>query len=118
MLSEKEINLISNGLPFVPTPDIDKTTIIKAVFSLGRKLKIIYFLRSCPNNYIKSSKTFVSKSNWIPTDKVIDPDLLQCISNFTSEIKSLTILKEKNNIDQSESLALRDIRKNKSLVFF
>ena len=54
---------------------------------------------------------------WIPTDKVIDPDLLQCISNFTSEIKSLTILKEKNNIDQSESLALRNIPKNKSLVF-
>ena len=59
----------------------------------------------------------MSKSNWIPTDKVIDPDLLQCISNFTSEIKSLTILKETNNIDQSESLALRNIRKNKSLVF-
>jgi len=59
----------------------------------------------------------VSKSNWIPTDKVIDPDLLRCISNFTSEIKSLTILKENNNIDQSKSLALRDIRRNKSLVF-
>ena len=31
--------------------------------------------------------------------------------------KSLTILKEKNNIDQLESLALRDICKNKNLVF-
>jgi len=59
----------------------------------------------------------VLKFKWIPTDKVIDPYLLQCISNFTSEIKSLTILKEKNNIDQSESLTLRDIRRNKSLLF-
>ena len=100
MLSEKEINLISKGLSCIPSPDIDKTAIINAVFNLGRNLKILYFFRCCRNNYIKNSKTFVSKSNWIPTDKVIDPDLLQCISNFTSEIKSLTILKENNNIVQ------------------
>jgi len=41
MLSEKEINLISKGLSFLPTADIDKTAITNAVFNFGRKFKKI-----------------------------------------------------------------------------
>ena len=50
MLSEKEISLINKGLSFVPTLDIDKTTITNGEVNLGRKLLIIRF---CRNNYIK-----------------------------------------------------------------
>ena len=59
MLSEKEINLISKGLSFVPTPDIDKIATTNAVFNLGRRLKHLIVFRSCRNNYIKNSKMFV-----------------------------------------------------------
>ena len=54
MLSEKEINLISKGLSFVPTPDIDKTAITNAVFNLGRRLKIKYFLDVAVTTILKT----------------------------------------------------------------
>ena len=55
MLSQKEINLISKALSFVPTPDIDKTAITNAVFNLGRKLKIkIFFLDVAVTTILKT----------------------------------------------------------------
>ena len=64
MLSEKEINLISKGLSFVPTPDIDKTTITNAVFNLS---KTLIFFKCCRNNYIKTVRLRVEiqlDPNW------------------------------------------------------
>ena len=116
-LSDIEVDLLNRGLSFVPTPNIHKGSIVNAAVDLGRRLKIKYFFRGFRGNYTKNKKTFTLKSKWIPTDKVIDPNLLNCISDFTSEVDKLDLLREKENLSPSELSALRGIREHKNLVF-
>jgi len=54
---------------------------------------MLYF-RSDFNSYTKNTKAFTSKSNWVPPLKSMDPDLLECINNFTDEIENLQVLKK------------------------
>jgi len=109
--------LISKGLSFVPTPKIIKNEINQAAIELGRKLKLkLYFRFNC-NSYSKNTKTFTSKSNWVPPLKAMDPDLIECIDNFTDEIEHLEVLKEKPNLSPLESQTLKQIGRYRSIVF-
>ena len=90
---------------------------MEAIREFGRKLKIKYFFRYERNSYSKNQKTFTYKSNWVPADKVTDPDLLECISNYTKEIGDLNIFKEKSNLSSSERVTLNRLRRNKNIVF-
>ena len=47
----------------------------------------------------------------------IDPDLLDCISNYTKEIDKLNIVRENSNLNNSERLTLYQLRNSKDLVF-
>ena len=107
VLTTLETNLLSKGLTFVQTPEISKAPILEATKDFGRKLKIKYFFRYEPQ------KSFISKSNWVPPDKGTDPDLIECINNFTKEIDELHVLREKSNLTIEEQLTLNNLRKNK-----
>ena len=111
-----ETNLLSKGLTFVQTPKISKAPILEATKDFGRKMKIKYFFRYERNNFNKPQKCFISKSNWVPPDKGTDPDLIECINNFTKEIDELNVLREKPNLTIEEQLTLNNLRKNKDIV--
>ena len=116
VLTTLETNLLSKGLTFVQTPKISKAPILEATKDFGRKLKIKYFFRYERNNFNKPQKSFISKSNWVPPDKGTDPDLIECINNFTKEIDELNVLREKPNLTIEEQLTLNNLRKNKDIV--
>jgi len=118
ILTTLETNLLNKGLTFVQTPMISKAPILEATRDFRRNLKIKYFFPYERNNFNKPQKCFIAKSNWVPPDKGTDPDLIECINNFTTEIDELNVLREeeKTNLRIEEKLTLNNLRKNKDIV--
>ena len=73
---------------------------MEAINEFERKPKIIkkYFFWLVTKHVNKNKKSFKRKSKWIPGDKNIDPDLLDCISSYTKEIHELYTVKENSNL--------------------
>ena len=114
-LSREEISILDKGLTFVPTPKISKLPILQAATDFGRRLKIKnYFDSRTFHNFKKVPLS--GKSSWTPPDKHIHPELLKCISNFTSDIDKLIPKREKNNCNKAEFAALRTLKSNPDIV--
>ena len=117
VLSDLEINVLSRGLTFVPTPKISRDPITHAVNEFGRKLKLhnyFYNRRALSNNYTKAE--FTEKSTWTPSDSTLDPSILNCIESISEEIQNLPIQKEKSNLSDEEFSAIKRLKQNCDIV--
>ena len=110
--------LLNKGLSFIPAPQISATPILEAANVFSRRLKLHNYFNNLNRGRNSYQKTpFTGKSNWSPPDSRIDPDLLNCISDFTEEMSKLDPKAEKNNMSAEEKSALKELQNNSDLVF-
>jgi hypothetical protein len=110
--------LLNKGLSFIPAPQISATPILEAANVFSRRLKLHNYFNNLNRGRNSYQKTpFTGKSNWSPPDSRIDPDLLNCISDFTEETSKLDPKAEKNNMSAEEKRALKELQNNSDLVF-
>ena len=109
-----ELNLLSKGLNFIPTPRrVIKTPILEASNQFARRLKLTYHFRNS-RNFI--GQKFLPKSTWVPPEKNIPPIILETIQNIDRDISNMQIPKHKSNLTKTETEALKKIRNDPRLI--
>ena len=116
-LTEHETNLLNKGLSFVPTPKITTDMITSAIEEFTIRIKRKTFFDNFSRRFALGKKQpFTNKSSWVPPDSKIHPDVLECINNFTIEIKDIKISSDDQNLTESEQLALKNLKSNHDIV--
>ena len=119
-LSEAEIQLLSKGLKFSPTPtDIDRAKLKSDMEAYKRRMRLIWHFRNqqdkdgydnCNTNY-----KFRPKSTWQPPRN--DPVLENYLSLLEKEV--LSVSPEGNNfsnLSHSEHLSLQQLKSDRNIV--
>ena len=116
-LKQKEIDLLAKGLSFIPTPKIDSNHIKNNVSDFSRRLKLKHYFDKYPNKEkAKSTIPCQTKSNWNPSEKLIDNELSKCISSFKEKINNLTVIRETQNIPKLQRKAIKNLKNNSKIV--
>ena len=128
MLSESENRLLEKGLLFVPTIKtfpIDE--IVAAKEEICRKLKLKDFFKDSENNTFSKEKKLQNKSTWKPPISKITGETIETVAKINCETRNLLqslpgttqgslILPGRKNLDREESLALKSLKFNNSIV--
>ena len=115
-MNSSELDLLSKGLNFVPTPKTTNLDEIKnSISEFVRSIKVQY---AAVNLKFNSSKLpFTGKSNWQPSSALLDPDLLESLEELYLRTASISTIKEKNNLTTEEYRAFKTLKKQSNLVF-
>ena len=112
-LSYHEIQVLSKGLNFVPTPKILKEDIANSTQQMCRKMKLQEYFRYLPRF---EKLPFTGKSNFSVEDDKVDPTTVEFIKKITTEVQNLHVKKEINNLSKFEYKALLNLSKNRDIV--
>ena len=108
-LSSSQKHILNKGLKFIPTPHtISKQNIIQSTAEFSRRLKLADFFEWLPHT---EKLPFQAKSDWVPPDEDIDPEVLNCITQHTQQIIQLKPVKDKSNITQTDIKAIKSLKK-------
>ena len=113
-LTRDEINLLSRGLNYIPTPVTNESHIRKellkdfAAFARRMRLQFIFHDRE------KKPHPFHVKSNWEPP---VQPSV--ALETYLEEVKTqlaeIQISKPKNNLPSKEYLAIKELKQNTNI---
>ena len=128
MLSESENRLLEKGLLFVPTiKTFPINEIVAAKDEICRKVKIKDFFKDSDKNSYSNEKKLQNKSTWQPPISKITEDTIETVSKLNCETikllqslpgttKGSLILPGKVNLDREETLSLKTLKNNNSIV--
>jgi hypothetical protein len=111
-LSTDEINVLSKGLKFIPSPGEPRFyDLAKALADLRRSMNLRIYFRN--NN--RDAIPFVTKSNWNPP--ILESMPLKNYFNKTKyELKRLQTQRIENNLSHRERHALRSLKNNHNTI--
>ena len=112
-LSCHEIQVLSKGLNFVPTPKILKEDIANSTQQMCRKIKLQEYFRYLPRF---EKLPFTGKSIFSVEDDKVDPTTVEFNNKITTEVQNLHVKKEINNLSKFEYKALLNLSKNRDIV--
>lgn len=118
-LSQEQIQVLNKGLTFVPSVPIyhEKHSDLGTRFEIQqyhRRLKLTSFFKNTASTV---RPPFQQQSTWSPTDSSLSPKLLKVISDdldyFDHTHKAQ---RNKSNLTSKETVALKELIKNKNIV--
>ena len=115
-LSDDQVNVLSRGLKFIPTPVTNKTIVRRQLLrdfeQFARRMCLQYIF----HGQNKEPHPFHVKSNWMPPvqQSIALESLLESVKTQLADI-TITINKPKNNLSRNEMAALKELRNNSAI---
>lgn len=115
--SKAQLDLLSRGLTFVPTIDLNtdqKTQLQFDIQNYHRKIKLATYFKDTTE---KEPLPFMPTTTWTPPQKSLPTELYNLIEKDNKDFKRhFKQHKEKNNLSQNEVKALRDLMHDRNIV--
>ena len=114
-LTNEQINLLSRGLKFIPTPATRENLIRRQLLNdfeqFARRMRLQYIFHRKDNN----PHPFHVRSDWIPP---VQPSVALEIylEKIKIELAEINVSRPKDNLPQSERNALTELMSNKNIV--
>ena len=113
-LTRDEINLLSRGLNYIPTPVTNdshiRKTLLKDFAAFERRMRLQFIFHGSD----KKPHPFHVKSNWEPP---VQPSV--ALETYLEEVKTqlaeIQISKPKNNLPTKEHLAIKELKQNPNI---
>ena len=113
-LSDDQVNVLSRGLKFIPTPVTNKTTIRRQLLrdfeQFARTMRLQYIF----HGQDKEPHPFHVKSNLMPPVKQ-SIALESCLESVKAQLADIRIKKPKNNLSRNEMVALKMLKNNSAI---
>ena len=113
-LSDDQVNVLSRGLKFIPTPVTNKTIIRRQLLRdfehFARRMRLQYIF----HGQNKEPHPFHVKSNWMPPVQQ-SITLESYLESVKTQLADITINKPKNNLSRKEMAALKELRNNSAI---
>ena len=113
-LSDDQVNVLSRGLKFIPTPVTNKTIIRRQLLRdfehFARRMRLQYIF----HGQNKEPHPFHVKSNWMPPVQQ-SIALESYLESVKTQLADITINKPKNNLSRKEMAALKELRNNSAI---
>ena len=113
-LSDDQVNVLSRGLKFIPTPVTNKTIIRRQLlrnfeqFTRRMRLQYIFY------GQYEEPHPFHVKSNWMPPVQQ-SIALESYLESVKTRLADMRINKPKNNLSHNEMAALKELRNNSAI---
>ena len=114
-MTTDQINLLSKGLKFIPTPTVKENAVRKELLldfkQFARRMRLRYIF----HNRDKEQHPFHVKSDWEPP---VQPSV--ALETYLEEVKGqlaeIALFKARNNLPSEERKAIKDLRSNSDIV--
>ena len=114
-MTTDQINLLSKGLKFIPTPTVKENAVRKELLldfkQFARRMRLRYIF----HNRNKEQHPFHVKSDWEPP---VQPSV--ALETYLEEVKGqlaeIALFKPRNNLPSEERKAIKDLRSNSDIV--
>ena len=114
-MTTDQINLLSKGLKFIPTPTVKENAVRKELLldfkQFARRMRLRYIF----HNRDKEQHPFHIKSDWEPP---VQPSV--ALETYLEEVKGqlaeIALFKPQNNLPSEERKAIKDLRPNSDIV--
>ena len=114
-MTTDQINLLSKGLKFIPTPTVKENTVRQQLLldfkQFARRMRLRYIF----HNRDKEQHPFHVKSDWEPP---VQPSV--ALETYLEEVKGqlaeIVLFKPRNNLPFEERKAIKDLRSNSDIV--
>ena len=115
-LSAAETSLLKRGLQFVPAPTKTSTIpLLQAASHFGRNLKLKQFFGE--RRWLhKEKEPFTAKSNWVPPDHTISPEIHAAITTTSEQIKGLQCITPRQNLSTNEKHSIEKLKSNRNII--
>ena len=113
-LSDDQVNVLSRGLKFIPTPATNKTIIRRQLLrdfeQLARRMRLQYIV----HGQNKEPHPFHVKSNWMPPVQQ-SIALESYLESVKTQLADIRINKPKNNLSRNEMAAIKELKNNSAI---
>ena len=110
-LSDDQVNVLSRGLKYIPTPVTNKTTMRRQLLrdceQFARRMHLQYIFHGKD----KEPHPFHVKSNWMPPVQQ-SIALESYLESVKAQLANIRVKKPKNNLSCNEMLALKEVKNN------
>lgn len=120
-LSDLEINVLSKGLSFIPTPaDVNIDSFKSSIADFNRKIRLSYFwshrdmTSKYDDDYVKLP--FTGKSDWEPPDQLVPAQVHDILSELDTKVSEMQPIKDKINVSAGQVNALKQLRNKRHLI--
>ena len=110
-MSTDEINLLSKGLKFIPTPTMGETRIKRQLLQDFKQFETRMRLKYIFHGQEKEPHPFYVKSHWEPP---VQPSvaLENYLEGVKTELAEIKLSKQKQNLPHKERQAIRELKAN------
>ena len=56
------------------------------------------------------------KSNWVPPDGLLNPEILENLNELKNDIKNVSLSQQETNLTKNELKAIKSLRNNKAII--
>ena len=113
-LSDDQVNVLSRGLKFIPTPVTNKTIIRRQLLpdfeQFARRMRLQYIF----HGQNKEPHPFHVKSNWMPPVQQ-SIALESYLESVKTQLADIRVNKPQNNLSRNEMAALKELRNNSAI---
>ena len=113
-LSDDQVNVLSRGLKFIPTPVTNKTIIRRQLLQdfkqFARRMRLQYIF----HGQDKEPHPFHVKSNWMPPVQQ-SVTLESYLESVKTQLADIRINTPKNNLSRNEMAALKELKNNSAI---
>lgn len=123
-LSTDEINVLSKGLTFCPTPKFDQITLINDALTFARDIRNKFYQSLDPKPYSSDVPQCLRKFKGkpevepkpLPPNHPVEQFISMILSNLSSTTFENSLINKPVNMTQSERKAVRELKNNKSII--
>ena len=113
-LSDDQVNVLSRGLKFIPTPTTNKTIIRRQLLRDFEQFARTMHLQYIFHGKNKEPHPFHVKSNWMPPVQQ-SIALESYLESVKTQLADIRINKPKNNLSRNEMVALKELKNNSAI---
>ena len=108
---------MAKGLKFIPKPSkSSKENVDKALSNFSRRVKLTEFFKSLKIGSDSNHSKFREKSQWTPSDKLIDDYTLQKLSELIVDVNKIDLKQYGKNMSKADYRALKLLKQRKDIV--
>ena len=111
---------MAKGLKFIPKPSkSSKENVDKALSKFSRRVKLTEFFKSLKIGSDSNHSKFREKSQWTPSDKLIDDYTLQKLSELIVDVNKIDLKQYGQNMSKADYCyyrALKLLKQRKDIV--
>lgn len=115
-LKENEVSLLTKGLKFIPKPSKPNKEVVREAFeNFSRRIKLAEFF-SHSKDTEREPKLFHPKSNWVPPDVLLNPEIIENLNELKNDIENVSLSQQETNLTKDELKAIKSLRNNKAII--